>query len=147
MKRLVGTSLLLGYIMLVPFCLFGSALLMQHIDTAEMAANPAHHMHDCGVPFSGCAHTAETGAMDTAVHHVSMYLSITQTPLAIFSFVVAVILVLSLVLFGTFYNWLSAFTQNFSLRTFNGRRDLPRNATKQDILAWLSLFETSPNFA
>lgn len=146
MKRLLATSLLLGYIMLVPFCLFGGVLLMEHVDTAEMAANPAHHMHDCEVPFSGCAHTTDPGAMDTVVHHISMYSSITQTPLigpSLFMTVLSLLFLLTLVIS---HNFLSAFFVQTS-NIYVQRTDEPNISIKQKILAWLSLFEASPNFA
>ena len=146
MKGIIATSLLLGYIMLVPFCLFGGAMLMEHIDTMEMAANPAHHLHDCGVPFAGCAHTADSGAMDTIVHHVSMYLSITQTPLAALSLIMAVLSLLFLFAPRISLNGLRAlFVQTSHVLT--KRTDKPHISSKQKILAWLSLFEASPNFS
>lgn len=147
MKLLVATSVLLGYVMLVPFCLFGGALLMVHMDTMEMAANPAHHMHDCEMPFSGCAHTTEPGAIDTAVHHISMYLSITQTPLAAFSLIVAILTLLLLATFGISHNWLHTLFLKTSPRILARRTDEPNISKNQGVLAWLSLFETSPNFA
>jgi hypothetical protein len=146
MKRLVATSLLLGYVTLVPFCLFGG-MLMTHTDTIEMAANPAHHMHDCEMPFSGCAHTMEPGAIDTAVHHISMYLSITQTPLTALSLIVVILTLLLLVTLGISQNWLRALFLQTSPRIHARRTDEPHISTMQDILAWLSLFEASPNFA
>lgn len=144
MKRLLATSILIGYIMLVPFCLFGGALLMEHLDTVEMAANPTHHMHDCGVPFSGCEHTMDPGAMDTAVHHVSMYLSITETPLTGPSLFMAVLTLLFLFSLGAPFWFPTLFLQISPVRA--ERTNEPRISIKEKILAWLSLFEASPNF-
>jgi|GEM_PF-4916087 len=146
MKHILATSLLVGYIILVPFCLFGGTLLAEHLHTAELATDPMHHVHDCEMPFSGCAHTTDAGALDTAVHHISMYLSITQTPLTTLSLIVAIFSLLFLFTLVVSIGWLRTFfAQTSYVRT--RRIDERHFNIRQKILSWLSLFEASPNFA
>lgn len=146
MKQITATSLLLGYILLVPFCFFGG-MLMANADTMNMVGSPAHQMDDCGMPLGGCAHSMGASGMDSVIHHVGMYNSITQTPFATFSAMLAAVAVFLLLAFGLSYNWLSIFSYQNSLRPFVRRTNEPRSNTQQSTLNWLSLFETSPNFA
>ncbi len=146
MKQFIATILLVGYIALVPFCFFGG-MLVANADTMNMSGGIAHQMDDCGMPIAGCYHTMQAGGIDTAVHHISMYLSITQTPLAGFSLMIAIMVVLLLLTLGVFQYWLRVFFARTSPRIHLRRVDEPHLSTELRILSWLSLFETSPNFA
>ncbi len=144
MRKISATFVLLGYILLVPFCFFGNAMIT-HADSDNMSSNAVHHIDDCGMPF-GCGHANEAGLVDVAVHHISMYLSLTQTPLAAFSLFVTILVLQLLAILGVSGNLLrTLFLQTSSLLV--RRMEEPHISTKQKILAWLSLFEASPNFA
>ena len=145
MKRLVATSLLVGYVMLVPFCFFGG-MLMANAETMNMIGSASSQMDDCGMSIGGCAHSTGAGGMD-ASHHVGMYNSITQTPLTVFSMMLATLILAVLVVFGFVRNLLSTPFSHVSLRPRMRRADEPRSTIRTSILTWLSLFETSPNFA
>lgn len=138
MKQFVATLLLLGYVMLVPFCFFGGML---------MANTGTMHMDDCGMSLGGCAHGTGAGGMDTVSHHVGMYNSITQTPLAALSLVFLAATAFLLSAFSLSFDWIASLRREKSLRFFTRRKDGPRNKIKRLVLTWLSLFETSPNFA
>lgn len=146
MKRYIATFLLLGYVMLVPFCFFGGAM-MADMDTMDMSGSPTQSMNDCGMlAVVGCAGSTETNALGMIAHHVSMYLSIAQTPVSVFSFIMAICVFFLLAL--AFANgWFHRFSLQTSSRLHLRRIDEPQSRTKQSILTWLSLFETSPNFA
>lgn len=146
MKRLVATTILFGYIALVPFCFFGG-MLMANADTMNMMSGAAHQMDDCGMPIGGCTHGAESGGMDATIHHVGMYHSITQTPLIALSLILATLTLVFLVVLGFASNFLSTLFFKNSPQHQIRRVDEPRSKTRQSILTWLSLFETSPNFA
>lgn len=146
MNRFVTTLLLLGYIMLVPFCFFGGAL-MAPMSTMDMGGSPTQPMNDCGMSMAGCAGSTETGAMGMIAHHVGMYLSITQTPLVALLAITMIVVSLFLVTFVVIRQLAGELYASSSLR-FNKRVfDKPRNLSKQRLLTWLSRFETSPNFA
>jgi hypothetical protein len=145
MKRFIATTLLLGYIALVPFCFFGG-MLMANADTMNMAG-AAHQMDDCGMPLGGCANGMGSGGMDTTSHHVGMYNSITQTPLMDFSIVLAALVSILLIAFSSGHNWLSALSSLVAVRPRIRRTEEIANTPRTGILTWLSLFETSPNFA
>lgn len=146
MKRYIATFLLLGYVMLVPFCFFGGAM-MADMGTMDMGGSPTQSMNDCGMLAVGCAGSTETNALGMIAHHVSMYLSIAQTPVSVFSFIMA-ICVFSLLAILVFANgWFHGFSLQTSSRLHLRRIDEPQSKTKQSILTWLSLFEISPNFA
>jgi len=144
MKRFAVILLIAGYIMLVPFCFFGG-ILMANGDMMDMIAHPAHQMSDCGMPLGACTHGA--GAMDTTAHHVSMYNSITQTPLAALTVLMALLTVSFAVSLYSIYGWPPTLLAQTSLYRPPRRQSEPESRTKQRILTWLSLFETSPNFA
>ena len=146
MKQLIATSLLIGYLTLVPFCLFGGALFMKHLNAVEMSADPMHLMHDCKISIAGCSHTMDTGAMDTVIHHVSMYLSITQTPILTLFMIVVILTLLSLVVFKLSHHCIRAIFL-IIFRVYVREMRWSHITIKQKILSWLSLFETSPNFA
>lgn len=144
--KLIATSLLLGYVMLVPFCFLGGALVA-NADTMNMVNSVAHqNMDDCGMPLGGCANGMGAGGMDTTSHHVGMYNSITQTPLVDLSIILAMLISVILVVFSLQHNWLSVFFSQVAIRPQTRRtEEMPK--TWASILTWLSLFETSPNFA
>lgn len=148
MKRLVALSLLAGYIMLVPFCFFGGALMVSggamNMDM-NMIGSSAHSMGDCGMSLGGCVHAAGIG--DPIAHHVSMYNSITQTPLTALTLMMAVLVVAFAASFYLVFGSLPALLARTSLRHPPQRTSEPQSGIKQRILSWLSLFETSPNFA
>lgn len=148
MKRSVTASLLLGYVLLVPFCFFGGAF-SGNVASMNMIGNPAHQMTDCSIPLGGCAQSTGSGAVDSVAHHVGMYNSITQTPLAVLSTMMTIMAVFLLLAVApsSYYNWLNIFSSQSSLRPLARRTNEPRSNTPQSILIWLSLFETSPNFA
>ena len=146
MKRFIAISLLLGYIMLVPFCFFGGAL-MADMSAMDMSGSPMLSMNDCGMSVAGCAGSTDTGAMGMIAHHVGMYLSITQTPLVALLAITMMVVSLFLVTFVVTRQLIGELYTSSPLR-FNRRVfDKPRNLSKQRLLTWLSLFETSPNFA
>ena len=144
-RQIFATFVLLGYVLLVPLCFFGSAM-MAHADTEVMSSNLVHHTDNCGMPL-GCGHANEAGAVDDAVHHISMYFSLTQTPPAAFSLLMTILVLQLLVTLGVSSNWFRRLFLQTSSRIHTQRTDEPHIGTKQKILAWLSLFEASPNFA
>lgn len=144
MNRLVATLLLFGYVMMVPFCFFGG-MLMTNAHTMDMIGNPVHQMDGCTMPMMGCANSGAMGAFDVALHHVDMYLSISQTPLTTLSSITAMTLVLLFVVLT--YRVLGVLFAQSAPRLFARRTDKLRSRVRQQLLTWLSLFETSPNFA
>jgi hypothetical protein len=146
MKQFVATPLLLGYVMLVPFCFFGGTLVA-NADTMNMLGSAAHQMDDCGMPLGGCANEVGSGGMDTTSHHVSMYNSITQTPLMDFSIVLTALVSILLIVFSLGSNWLSTLFSQVAIRPRIQRTEEVANTTRTSVLNWLSLFENSPNFA
>lgn len=146
MKRLIATSLLVGYVMLVPFCFFGASL-MTSPDSMNMISNPAHQMSDCGILVGACANSTTAGGVDDASHHVGMYHSITQSPLVAFSIVLVALIAVVLFTFGLSRNLFTAFLSRIILRFKAQRLREISNSIRTAILTWLSLFETSPNFA
>lgn len=146
MKRLLTTALLFGYVMLVPFCFFGG-MTMAKTETMTMTGATAHHMSDCGIPSVGCVHTMGAVDVDTAVHHVVMYNSITQTPLAAFVIMLALLASLLVAASSLLNNLHSIVLDRFFSRVRLRRADEITNTTRLRMLTWLSLFETSPNFA
>ncbi len=145
MKQFIATTLLFGYIALVPFCFFGG-MLMVNADTMNMVG-ASHQMDDCGMPLGGCANEMGGGGMDTASHHVGMYNSITQTPLVDFSIALSALVFILLIAFSLGNNWLSTLFSQVAIRPRIRRTEEVVNTTRTNILTWLSLFETSPNFA
>ncbi len=143
MKHFFATFVLVGYVLLVPFCLYGSAMTA-HAGTEEMSSTPVHHTDDCGMPF-GCEHAEQGGLVDVAVHHISMYLTLSQTPLVALS-LFASIFVLRLLLTTGIGNLLRTLLLPTS-PSHTPRIDEPHLIARQKILAWLSLFEASPHFA
>lgn len=144
MKRLLATSVLLGYILLVPFCLFGGAV-SDHGGTGNMGNSHVHNAQNGGMPV-GCGHASGADAADDAAQHVSMYLSLTQTPLTALSLLVTILALQFLVVLAVSNNWFrTPFLQTSSLHVC--RTEEPHVSIRQKILAWLSLFEASPNFA
>jgi len=146
MKRLTATVLLVGYALLVPFCFFGGVLAVS-AHTMNMQAG-AHQMpmtsasaSDCGMQLPGCAN-----GMDPVAHHMSMFNSLTQTPLTALSLLLAVIVVSLAITFSFTYRLLALSFHSDSYHPL-ARADQPKSAIKQHILTWLSLFETSPTFA
>ncbi|HEY9585401.1 MAG TPA: hypothetical protein VJJ02_02300 [Candidatus Paceibacterota bacterium] len=146
MKHLVPTVLLFGYIMLVPFCFFGGTV-MANTDTINMIGSPTHQMDDCGIPMAGCAHPSDAGAMGMITHHVGMYLSISQTPLVALAMVVMIASLVLFTVFGLIRWWLHVFLARHSLCPVPCTKKKFFNQLRQNFLTWLSLFETSPNFA
>lgn len=146
MNRIITTSLLVGYFLLVPFCFFGG-MLMANTETMNMVGGTSSQMDDCGMSIGGCTHGAESGGIDATTHHVGMYHSITQTPLIALSLVLAALTLAFLVVFGFVSNLLSTLFFKNSPQYQIRRVDEPCSKTRQSILTWLSLFETSPNFA
>lgn len=146
MKRFVAVSLLVGYVMLVPFCFFGG-MLMANAHTMNMTGTPPHQMDDCGM-LGGCTHGAQSGAIDSIAHHLGMYNSLTHTPLTTLSIIMMALL--AVFLFAALrlaHYWLRIFLTQTSLLPPIQRADKLRSKIKQHILTWLSLFEASPNFA
>lgn len=144
MNRLVATLLLFGYVMMVPFCFFGG-MLMANAHTMDMIGSPVHQMDGCTMPMAQCANSGAMGAFDVALHHVDMYLSISQTPFVALSLIVAMTLVFLFVV-GT-HRLLTVLVTQSAPRLFARRTDELRSRVRQQLLTWLSLFETSPNFA
>jgi hypothetical protein len=144
-KRLVATPLLIGYVMLVPFCFFGG-MLAASAHTMDMAGGMTGSAHtmpmstDCGMQLP-CA-----GDSDPVEHHMSMFNSITQTQLTDLSLLLAVLVVSLLITFSLNYHLLALLLVRDSYHP-RARADQPKSTIKQNILTWLSLFETSPNFA
>lgn len=141
MKRLTATFLLLGYALLVPFCFFGG-LLAASAHTMDMTGI-SHAMpmaSDCGMQLP-CA-----GGVDPVAHHMSMFNSITQTPLVGVSLLLAILAASLLVIVALHPRFLALF---LSPDTYHPpqRADRHKSAFRQSILTWLSLFETSPTFA
>lgn len=148
MKRIVATTILLGYVTLVPFCFFGGMLSAQ-ASTMEMdmGVSPVHQVSDCGMLIPGCAQSMDVGAIGSMLDHVGMYLSLSQTPLQALPLMMAIIALVILAVAGL----IAVYLRLFLARVFAYRR-LPRvgkshNKIRQSILTWLSLFEASPNFA
>jgi hypothetical protein len=146
MKRFVAATLLLGYVMLVPFCFFGG-MLMANANTMNMIDVATHQMDDCGMSLAGCANEMGAGGMDSAAHHVGMYNSITQTPFVAFSIMLAALVSIMLIAFSLAHSWLRLLLSQAAIRPRIRKAEEVPNATRASILAWLSLFETSPNFA
>ncbi|OGZ04951.1 MAG: hypothetical protein A2845_04425 [Candidatus Lloydbacteria bacterium RIFCSPHIGHO2_01_FULL_49_22] len=148
MKRIVAITILLGYVTLVPFCFFGGMLSAQ-VSTMEMDMDvgPVHQVSDCGMSISGCVQSMDTGAIGSMMNHVGMYLSLSQTPLLTLSLMTVIIALFLLVATGLIDAYLRAFLARVFVHLRARRADEPRNRIRQSILNWLSLFETSPNFA
>ena len=145
MKRLLVTLLMVGYLALVPFCFFGGGVVAsaQAMDMGLMS--PMQGMNDCGMPAFGCS--VASGAMGSFIHHVEMYLSLTSTaPSALGSFAL-IALLLFVTVFLVFKIWrLSLPAQTGYLQNSRAREDGQVKA-QSVFLRWLSLFESSPNFA
>lgn len=142
MKRFTATILLLGYALLVPFCFFGG-MLAASAHTMNMTGG-AHAMPvvpDCGMQTPGCV--GDTGPI---AHHMSMFNSITQTPLTDLSLSLVVLALSLAVIFSLNYRLLA---QLFARHSYHPpqRSHESKGAIKQNLLTWLSLLETSPTFA
>ena len=146
MKRLVTTALLFGYVLLVPFCFFGGALSV-HAIGMDMGGGALHQMNDCAMQLGGCGEGAATGAMDPVAHHLGMYNSITQTPLAAPLILMTLVVAFSLSLVWFTQQLRSTRSADTVFRLALQRERKRPRATRQHILVWLSLFETSPNRA
>ena len=147
MRQFISTLLLLGYVMLVPFCFFGG-MLAANMSMSDVVGSPVHQMNDCGMSLPGCAHKGETGGMGAIDHHISMYGSITQTPLVAALIMLVTMVVLLLTVFGLTVEQLFRIALlRTHLRPPRGRSDEPQSGTPQTLLTWLSLFENSPTFA
>ena len=151
MKRLIVILLMVGYLALVPFCFFGGGVMAsaQTMDMGLMSSMPMQGMNECGIPVFGCS--VASGAMGSFIHHVEMYLSLTSTaPSALGSFALIALLVFVTV-FLVFKIWrLSLPAQTGYLpRYLQNRRAREDGQVKAQsaFLRWLSLFESSPNFA
>lgn len=144
MKRVTATFLLLGYALLVPFCFFGG-MLAANAHTMNMPGGthqmPIASASDCGMQLPGCAN-----GMDPVEHHMSMFNSLTQTPLTALSLLLAALVVSFALTFWFTYRLLALALLSDSYHP-PARAEQPKSATKQRILTWLSLFETSPTFA
>ena len=138
MKRLTATLLLVGYALLVPFCFFGG-LLAASAHTMDMTggAHTVPMASDCGMQLT-CA-----GGVDPVAHHMSMFNSITQTPLTDLSLMLAVLVVSFVVIFSLNYRLLALLLVRDAYHPLH-RAGQPKSTIKQSILTWLSLFETSP---
>lgn len=145
MKPFVATTLLLGYILLVPFCFFGG-MLMFGTTAMNMDGLAAHQMSDCGMPIGGCALPVHAGGMDAAAHHVGMYNSITQTPLTALALLVVTMTAVLLIAFVLSGNALRSPIAEIVAYGRTRKRKTQYNATTH-LRHWLSLFESSPNFA
>jgi hypothetical protein len=145
MNRIVATFLLIGYVTLVPFCFFGG-VLMADMNMEHMTGSPMHHMNGCEMGVGGCAQSSGMSAIDLVAHHVGMYLSISQTPLVALSLIVAATMLLFVVLVFA-QHLLGMLFARSTLHLLTRSPDDPRSKAHQPLLAWLSLFETSPTFA
>ncbi len=145
MKRHVTAMLLLGYILLVPFCFFGGMLSAEA--SMDMSGGATHHVYDCGMSLPGCVYSTEAGAMDAVADHVGMYLSFSQTPLAAQSVMMVIIATFLIATFAIAFGSILAFLAQAFVRPCLRRGDESQSGIRQCILNWLSLFETSPNFA
>lgn len=146
MRKTLSTFLLLGYVMLVPFCFFGSTM-MADAHPMSVAGSATHPMNDCEMPLDGCANGMGSNGMDTVSHHASMYYSITQSPLVVFSIMLAALVSIILIALSFVHNWLSVLFLQITIRTRMRRSEEIPDGARASILPWLSLFETSPNFA
>ena len=148
MKKLFISLLMVGYLALVPFCLFGGAMMAsaQPMDMGLMS--PMQGMNNCGIPAVGCSMTS--GAMGSFMHHVEMYLSLTNTAPSALGFFVLIALLLFTTVFLVFKIWrlsLPAQTRYLPRYLQNRRAREDGQVQSQSIfLRWLSLFESSPNF-
>lgn len=148
MKRFSAATLLVGYILLAPFCFFGGAL-SAHANMADMTMSDgtAHHVYDCSMSVPGCVHSTEAGAMDAVADHVGMYLSFSQTPLAAQSVMMVIIATFLIATFAIDFGSILAFLAQAFVRPCLRRAEESQSRIRVSILNWLSLFETSPNFA
>ena len=145
MKKLLISLLMVGYLALVPFCLFGGGVVAsaQPMDMGLMS--PMQGMNNCGMPAFGCSMTS--GAMGTFIHHVEMYLSLTSTaPSPLGSFVLIVLLLFTAVFF-VFKIWRLSLPAQTGYLQNSSAREVGQVQSQSTFLRWLSLFESSPNFA
>ena len=147
MKRLIVILLMVGYLALVPFCFFGGGVVAnaQAMDMGLMSSMPMQGMNDCGIPVFGCA--VASGAMGSFIHHVEMYLSLTSTTPTILGSLATIALLLFVAVFLVLKIWrqyLSSQAKNLLHRSI---REDGQVKAQPAFLRWLSLFESSPNFA
>lgn len=145
MTRVLTATLMLGYLLLVPFCFFGgmamAAMIMPEAPSLTGVNAHAHALSGCTVGAAiGCAHLADPHAPSGG--HGDMYLSLTETPLQ------SLVFVLALVGVG-FAIALADFVGPTLLRTWRIIRiaslRAPRAYTRRAFFARLALFEASPN--
>lgn len=147
MKKLLVILLMVGYLALVPLCLFGGGVVAstQAMDMGLMSSMPMQGMNDCRIPALGCA--VASGAMGSFIHHVEMYLSLTGTTPTILGSLAIIALLLFATVCLVFKIWrLSLSVQNGYLQDSRVRENGQVKA-QSIFLRWLSLFESSPNFA
>lgn len=145
MKRLIAVSVLFGYVMLVPFC-FYVGYLMASTNSTNTNRTITHQMNGSGLSQDGYQNLVNENTMSKASHpHVSIYNSITHTPLPTRPVMLSILLTILLFAFSLGRFRLVSLQEVKYLRT--RKRNIPHSRIRLNILSWLSLFETSPNFA
>ena len=136
MKRLLATFLLLGYVLLVPFCFFGGMVFASagHMNMSDMQMGAMPDM------------PATPSGIDFAADHVGMYNSITQTPLTALALLAVSMTVVFLFGFALMVSLLRTSIAETVAYGRTRKREAQYHATIR-IRHWLSLFESSPNFA
>ena len=147
MKKLLFLLLVVGYLALVPFCLFGGAMMAsaQTMDMGLMSSVPMQGMNDCGIPAFGCSMTP--GAMGSFIHHVEMYLSLTGTTPTILGSLAIIALLLFATVCLVFKIWRLSLPVQTGYLQDSRAREGGQVQSQSVFLRWLSLFESSPNFA
>lgn len=142
MQRLVVSLLLIGYVLLVPFCFLGNSLL----PTADTMPNMMHNemSTQTGVEKTPCC--AQAHGVDALATHSAMYLIYTGVPVMAFV-LLSTLLLLSVLLAVHFFSFTDLFRKLHTPLSFRVRKKRSLLAFAQrDLLAWLSQNETSPTW-
>lgn len=147
MERLAATLVLLGYVLLVPFCFFGGMTMAHTAMDMEMIGAPMSDMDmgDCGLAIGGCA--AHGGVFGTIAHHVGMYLSLTSGTPGVVSVLFAIAALFAFSLFSAYLLRCLRAILSASRRSLAWVAERTHTVAEHRLLTWLALFETSPNFA
>lgn len=145
MKRSVAPLLVVGYLLLVPYCFFGASVFTpaHALDvTSHLSGSPVMGGHGMSTDACvGCGAGVPAGDAD----HAGMYLSVTSvTGMPLLSLLLSLTTLLAAV-FVFSYRAITPMLVPAVLGARKERRRL-RSTTQHHLLSWLSLTETSPTF-
>ena len=145
MKRALTSVVIVGYLLLVPYCFLGTPAFLTSTHSASEHVATAHAG---GHLITTCGDTClNSPASDTLLHHMGMYLSITSG-IGVSYFMIFALLFLLALTTVVFRIRNSAHTRPLHAHSRSRRdRGQLRFVTHRDFLRWLSLSEASPNFA